>query len=110
MSKVYLAGPMSGYDANNFPAFDRARDRLKALGHEVLSPADLSRAAGVSDDGTVVPDGMGYSEFMRQDIDAVFEADMLFMLQGWERSRGAKVEHALADLLGKRIVYESDAL
>jgi Domain of unknown function (DUF4406) len=104
--RLYLLGPMSGYAGHNFSAFDAARDHLIAAGHLVVSPADLSRAAGVSQDGTIVPDGMGYETFMRKDLDAIFDVDGVYCLRGWERSRGARLEHDLAVLLGKVIAYE----
>ncbi|MFA6690339.1 MAG: DUF4406 domain-containing protein, partial [Sphaerochaetaceae bacterium] len=44
---VYIAGKMRGITYYNFPAFDAARDRLTALGFEVLSPADMDRKAGL---------------------------------------------------------------
>ena len=49
MSKkiVYIAGKMRGITYYNFPEFDAARDRLTALGFEVLSPADMDRKAGL---------------------------------------------------------------
>jgi hypothetical protein len=33
------------------------------------------------------------------------EADAIFMLKGWEKSRGATAEHALAIALGHEIIY-----
>lgn len=45
-SKVYIAGKMRGVPYFNFPAFDKARNRLLNLGLTPLSPADMDRAAG----------------------------------------------------------------
>lgn len=44
--KVYIAGKMRGVPYFNFPAFDKARNRLSNLGLTPLSPADMDRAAG----------------------------------------------------------------
>ena len=41
-----------------------------------------------------------------RDIEAVFESDCIYMLRGWERSEGARMEHALAVALGMSIQYE----
>ena len=41
--KIYLAGPMTGYDKFNFPAFDFWFDFLTQAGHSVFSPADNDR-------------------------------------------------------------------
>ena len=32
--------------------------------------------------------------------------DAVFMLDGWEKSRGARIEHRVAKLLNKEIVYD----
>lgn len=44
--KIYIAAKMRGLPYYNFPAFDKARDRLAGLGLTPLSPADMDRAAG----------------------------------------------------------------
>jgi hypothetical protein len=36
----------------------------------------------------------------------VREADVVYVLQNWERSRGVKEEVKLAERLGKEIIYE----
>lgn len=43
---AYIAGKMRGVPYYNFPAFDKARDRLVGLGLKALSPADMDREAG----------------------------------------------------------------
>jgi hypothetical protein len=61
---------------------------------------------GVSQDGSYVPEGLGYAEFLKQDLEAIFLVDALYMLTGWENSRGARLEHDLAILLKKHIQYQ----
>jgi hypothetical protein len=57
MSRVYLAGPMTGIDALNFPAFHKAAASLRASGYEVVNPAE------------VCPDPeMSWEECMRLDL------------------------------------------
>lgn len=38
--RLYLAGPMTGHDNYNFPEFFRVAKALRALGNEVVSPAE----------------------------------------------------------------------
>lgn len=98
--KVYLAGPMSGYPEHNFPAFDAAAADLRSRGFEVISPADLSREIGVQGeaDGTIAAER--YAMCMRQDIEALLKVQGVVCLPGWQKSKGAKFEVHLAQLLG----------
>lgn len=102
--KIYLAGPMSGFADHNFPAFDKATAALRADGIIVISPAELSRQIQVQvDDNGNVLDGT-YAICMRQDIEALLTVDAVVVLPGWERSRGARFEAHLAQLLNLPVI------
>ncbi len=111
MKKVYIAGPMTGIASFNFPAFDDKRDELKSKGYEVVSPADIDRAHGF--------DPMGWTEgecsrdhlpsdFMcgaiKRDVDALLKCDCIYMLEGWQKSDGAKAELAIAQWIGLEVL------
>lgn len=102
MKKIYLAGPMSGLPDNNFPAFDRAAERLRAAGHEVISPADMTRAAGF--DASHVSTPAQYAAFLRDDIKAILTVDAIAMLPGWQDSRGATLEFNVAAMIGLDVI------
>ena len=44
--RIYIAGPMTGIDKYNFPAFDAAAQDLRDMGFHPVSPADIDRAHG----------------------------------------------------------------
>ena len=44
--KIYIAGPMSGYEDLNYPAFAQTAAVLRNAGHEVVSPAELNPDSG----------------------------------------------------------------
>jgi nucleoside 2-deoxyribosyltransferase len=90
--KLYIAGPMSGYLELNFPAFHAEAARLRALGFEVVSPAEVD-----------VGPNPTWLSCMRADIKVLVDCDGIALLSGWEQSKGAKVEHAIARGLGLRI-------
>jgi len=92
--RVYIAGPMTGYEDHNFPAFHRAEELLKSMGHEVVSPARLSEHIFE----TVV--NPTWADFMRHDIPALLECDAIYILRGWARSKGANLEVQIARAFG----------
>lgn len=104
--RVYLAGPMTGLPLFNFPAFDEAEARLRALGYDVINPAQLDRDVGF-DPATTVVSKEFLRDALRRDLSALCDADAIAMLPGWERSGGARVEWTLATHLGLYVVYLS---
>jgi hypothetical protein len=107
--KIYVAGPMTGKPLFNFPQFDMVSERLRAAGHEVISPADLTRQTwaerGIVFDPSLPPEKhepTDYALYMRNDIQAVMDVDALVLLDGWEKSRGASMEVAIGHMFGKK--------
>lgn len=109
MSSVYLAGPMRGIPHFNFPAFRAAARFLRSMGQIVVSPAEHDEEAGFDFsqcDGTEDLAALGFdlTEHLMWDLRAVAECDSIFLLPGWENSKGAKAELALAEALGKDVI------
>ena len=97
--KAYLAGPMSGIKNLNFPAFHAAAAHLRALGHEVINPAELC------------PDqAMPWTECMKRDIAELVTCEAIVMLPGWRNSKGACVEWGLATVLELKVIFAADIL
>ena len=112
---IYLAGKMTGIPMFNFPAFDFWRNVLTADGHTVISPADMDREAGFDPatlpadwDWDTIPPTFNMDAAMDRDIAGVRRCDAVFLLPGWECSRGAVAKHALAVWCGKAIYCEWD--
>lgn len=115
--KIYIAGPMTGIPNFNFPAFNRAAAVLRAEGHSVFNPAerDIERHGGVdisfsNDTGDPEQAKRDFNFSLREALadDTAFicrDADAIAMLPGWENSKGARAEHALAFALGHTIIY-----
>jgi len=103
--RIYLAGPMTGYQFFNFPAFDKLRDELdKGQAWQVVSPADIDRKYGFdamlmpedSDWYSIPPAAGTRGEIIRRDIDAILSCDAIYMMPGWRQSKGARAEFNLA--------------
>lgn len=109
MSKIYIAGPMTGYPDWNFPAFDGLYSLLTQRGWTVISPTDLDRAfEGWVDfpPDDFKPDKETRERFIRRDLEAIMQVDAMIMLRGWPKSIGASAERALAMWRGIPIYYE----
>ncbi len=111
---IYIAGPMRGYAFYNFPAFDAARDHWKASGQDVINPADLDREHGFdacklspdTDWGSYDSVPFDVCEAIDRDIEALKQCDAIYLLQGWQGSKGAKAEKALAEWLGLHVFFQ----
>lgn len=115
--KIYLAGPMRGYENFNFPAFIAAAKELRAAGHEVFNPAERDTAewgeiTSLRGDEEEFAKQVGLSALdMKRRVfyfDSRYittQADAVAVLPGWERSLGAQAEVALAKAVG--LIYDS---
>jgi len=111
---IYVAGPMRGIEAFNFPAFDTKTNMLKSQNWKVVNPAEMDRNDGEpSNNPHEFNPAINYEdhEFMREalkrDLVSICEnCTAIYMMDGWESSRGAKAEWHLAKALGLDIYYE----
>lgn len=97
--KLYLAGPMSGYNLRNFPAFHQAAKMLRDCGYEVVSPAEINAESQYA----LNPTPELRAECMRRDIEALMQCDGVATLINWQRSKGAQCEIAIAEQLNMPI-------
>lgn len=107
--KVYLAGPMTGIPQFNYPAFIRAAEALRAIGYEVQSPAEMddpetAKAAMASPDGAPgsgSANGETWGDFLARDVKLLADDGIqaVFVLPGWDRSRGARLETYVANAM-----------
>lgn len=118
--KVYIAGPMRGYPNFNFPAFFEAAELLTEQGYEVFNPAardnerhgeDISKNNPTgSEEVAAAQHGFSLREALRDDMIWIsMNADAIYLLDGWEKSKGATAEKALAEALGGKVevMYQS---
>lgn len=99
--KVYLSGPMSGRPEYNFPAFHAAAGRLRSVGFEVVSPAELDGDPPAG----VIPGDSTYNAYLARDVQIVADPTVgaVAVLDGWEESTGARLEVTVAHRLGKMV-------
>lgn len=97
--RLYIAGPMTGYQDLNFPAFHAETARLRELGYEVINPAEIN------------PDpNAGWIECMKADLRELLGCHAIVLLAGWAQSRGATFEHHVASSLGLDVFREGELI
>lgn len=102
MSIFYICGPMRGYKEFNAPAFKHAASMLRLAGHTVVSPLELDERQGgvpaiVNPDDTLDCTPEVFRECMARDLAAMIrECDAVYVLAGWEKSMGSRIELLVA--------------
>lgn len=86
--RLYVSGPMSGYEEFNYPAFNAAAAALREAGYEVENPAEIGHP------------GMAYTDLIKEDIRIILDCDGVATLEGWWASRGAHIETSVAGVIG----------
>ena len=115
--KVYVAGPMTGIPQFNIPAFDEMAARLRDMGYEVVSPAELDRPETraiqmASKTGSMadLPPGDTWGMFLARDVKLLSDDGIegIFVLPGWWKSRGARLETFVGNALcGMPVLYHN---
>lgn len=110
--KVYIAGPMRGVPYYNFPLFDATCEKLKEQGYRVFSPADMDRKRGF--DALLLPADYAWHEYpdsdfciketLSQCMQSIALCDAIYLLPGWNKSSGARVEYHFARVLGLQVI------
>lgn len=104
---VFISGPMSGIKDLNFPAFYAAQELLESQGNICVNPAEVGKEL-------VIPGGLSKEElylfYLRADIAEMINrgCNTIYLLKGWEPSRGAWVELNTAVALGFKVIYEAE--
>jgi len=97
LKTIYISGPMTGKEDFNREAFKNAVVALVSQGWAVVNPHEVPT-------GKEEP---SYNDYMRADLKAMLDCEALYMLDGWEDSKGANIERNLAIQLDFEIHYQS---
>lgn len=92
---VYLSGKIT--DNKNYKEdFGCAERFLSQMGYIVVNPARLDEVA----------EGLTYEQYMKICYRLIDIADIIFMVSGWQKSKGANAELSYAKSLGKEVKYQ----
>ena len=92
--KIYIAGKVTGLSTFDLSQkFNSVEQTLTEQGYKVYNPIKI------------VLEGTDWEPAMRKCISALIECDEIFMLHDWKQSKGARLEHDIAQKLKLRIIY-----
>jgi len=94
---VYLSGPITGEEAPQ-ALFEQAEEEVMVWAEGVGNPMQYG----------VDPTGDTWPELMRKSITLMMECDAIYMLEGWDQSKGAIMEHFLAEELEMPIFFQGN--
>jgi len=95
--KVYISGAIAHYDLEERKAaFGNAERFLALKGYNPVNPFKNG-----------LPDEAHWREHMRADIALLLGCDYIYMLRGWELSKGAKLELDVASSCGIEVLFEN---
>ena len=94
--KIYISGKISGTDLTETrKRFAAAAKVTKKLGYEPVNPLEN----GLTEHDT-------WEAHITKDIADLLQCKAIYMLQGWEDSKGARIEYHIAVEIGIPIMYE----
>ena len=93
---VYLSGRITGNE-NYKKDFSVAEEYLHRLGYIVVSPARLDELSS---------DKLSYEQYMKVCYSLIDISDIIFMVSGWQDSKGARAELIYAKSIGKEVKYQ----
>ena len=102
--KIYIAGPMSGIVGLNWTKFNQKETDLASAGWSVINPARMDYEAGL--DPTKELKEYDYEDAARRDIEALKSCDAIYLMSGFQFSKGACWERSLAKHWGLKRYYE----
>lgn len=96
MNKVYISIPITGLDYDTQVAkANKAKKELESKGYKVITPFEICPEKGKSD-----------AFYMGKCIESLLQHDEIYVLKGWEHSKGCKVEICTAEIYGLTVSYE----
>ena len=95
--KIYISIPISGHDeGEQREKADGIKCALSRAGHRPVSPFDIYAGKNPT-----------YADYICCDLRALADCDAIFLCDGWQFSRGCRIERTFAEEFAKHIMYET---
>jgi hypothetical protein len=96
--KVYISGRISGLSEKVYKNnFNSAELYLTGLGYDVVNPVSYPQNPNWK-----------WEDYMKFDIKLLMDCDYIYLLEGWESSDGASLEHFIATNVGIKVLRLDD--
>lgn len=98
--KIYISGKISGTDLTETrKCFAAVAKAMKRLGYEPVNPLENE-----------LSEHDNWEAHIAKDIADLLQCKAIYMLQDWQESKGARIEHYIATEIGIPIMYEIEKL
>lgn len=95
--KVYISLPISGRDIDEArQQADRAAAQLSRMGHRPVNPFNIYAGKNPT-----------YADHLCSDLRALIDCDAIMLCEGWEESRGCRIEAKVAVEFGLEMLCET---
>lgn len=98
--KVYISGPITGLERHVYlKNFADTELKLREMGYKVINPTKLLPSRFLW-----IYKIIGYKLTLLYDIWHLLNCDGIYMIDGWQWSKGARLEKNIADVFGLEII------
>lgn len=94
--KVYISLPISNKDESEVREHaDLTKAMLSRAGHQAVNPFDIYCGKNPT-----------YADYLCSNLRALADCDAIYLCEGWQFSRGCRIEATFAREFGKTFMYE----
>lgn len=94
--KVYISIPITGHDEEKQrEKSDLIKAMLSRAGHKAVSPFNIYAGKNPK-----------YEDYLCYDLRVLADCDAIYLCEGWQFSRGCRIEANFAKEFNKRFMYE----
>ena len=95
MMTIYISLPITGQEDAARRKAQGIKAALSRKGHRPVNPFDIYPGKNPT-----------YADYLCYDLLALADCDAIYLCEGWQYSRGCRIERAFAQEFGLQLIYE----